>query len=93
MHPPVNVVISNVPGSPAPLCLAGAQLLAQYPVSVLIDGLALNVTVLSSRDNLDFGLVGDRDQIPDLWRLIDDLLAELDTFAALAPDRAARTAH
>jgi diacylglycerol O-acyltransferase / wax synthase len=33
---------------------------------VLIDGLALNMTVVSYRDNLDFGLVGDRDQIPDL---------------------------
>jgi diacylglycerol O-acyltransferase len=44
--------------------------------------------VLSYRDNLDFGLVGDRDQIPDLWRLIEDLRAELDTLAALVPDRA-----
>lgn len=45
------------------------------------------MTVPSYRNNLDFGLAGDRDQMPDLWRLIDDLRAELDTFAALAPDR------
>jgi WS/DGAT/MGAT family acyltransferase len=78
LAPPVNVVISNVPGSPAPLFLAGAQLLAQYPVSLIMDGVGLNLTVFSYRDALDLGVVCDRDMAPDAWPLIDHIEAELD---------------
>ena len=83
LAPPVNVVISNVPGSPAPLFLAGARLEAQYPVSVILDGAALNITVLSYRDGLDFGVVGDRELVPDVWELIEDLRLELADLSAL----------
>lgn len=77
LDPGINVVISNVPGSPAPLFCAGARLEAQYPVSVVLDGVGLNITVLSYRGSLDFGVVGDRELVPDAWELIDDLRAEL----------------
>jgi diacylglycerol O-acyltransferase / wax synthase len=73
----VNLVISNVRGSPVPLFCAGARLEAQYPVSVVVDGVGLNITVLSYRGSLDFGVVGDRELVPDAWELIDDLRAEL----------------
>jgi len=83
--PPLNVVISNVPGSPAPLFLAGARQQAQYPVSVIMDGAALNITVLSYRDGLDFGVVGDRELAPDVWELIEDLRLELADLRELLP--------
>jgi diacylglycerol O-acyltransferase / wax synthase len=78
MTPIFNVVISNVPGSPTPLYCAGAELLANYPVSAVTDGMGLNITVLSYRDRLDFAIVADREQVPDAWPLMDALSGALD---------------
>jgi diacylglycerol O-acyltransferase len=75
-----NLVVSNVPGPQFPLYLAGAELVANYPVSVITDGMGLNITVMSYCGHLDFGIVADREQMRDVWRLIDWLeesLAEL----------------
>jgi diacylglycerol O-acyltransferase / wax synthase len=66
-----NLVVSNVPGPQLPLYCAGARLEANYPVSVITDGLGLNITVMSYRGHLDFGIVADRDQMPDVWDLIE----------------------
>jgi diacylglycerol O-acyltransferase / wax synthase len=80
LEAPVNVVISNVPGSPQPLYCAGATLEAQYPVSAILDGIGLNITVLSYQDRLDFGIVADRAMLDDAGELIARLrvsLAEL----------------
>ena len=71
MNPPVNLVISNVPGPRQPLYLAGAELQHYYPVSTIVDGQGLNVTVQSYRDKLDFGLVSCRELVPDVWHLVD----------------------
>jgi hypothetical protein len=71
-------VISNVPGPREPLYLAGAELLAAYPVSVIVDGVGLNITVLSYRDDVDVGIVADRDQIDDVWGLMRGLERALD---------------
>jgi WS/DGAT/MGAT family acyltransferase len=79
-RPTWNLVISNVPGPQEPLYCAGARLDANYPVSVITDGMGLNITVMSYCGHLDFGIVADRDQIPDLWSLIgwlQDSLEEL----------------
>ena len=78
--PPFNLVVSNVPGPPVPLYVAGAKMVAQYPVSAIVDGVGLNVTVQSTNENLDFGFVADRDLVPDLWAMADlvaPTLAEL----------------
>jgi diacylglycerol O-acyltransferase len=72
-----NLVISNVPGPQFPLHFAGARLEAHYPISVITDGMGLNITVMSYCGNLDFGIVADREQMPDLWRLIDWLGEEV----------------
>jgi diacylglycerol O-acyltransferase / wax synthase len=79
-RPTWNLVISNVPGPQFPLYCAGARLDANYPVSVITDGMGLNMTVMSYCGHLDFGLVADRDQMPDLWKMIEwlrDSLEEL----------------
>jgi diacylglycerol O-acyltransferase len=73
LQPPVSVVISNVPGSPAPLYFCGARLVSQFPLSMLVDGVGLNITVLSYRDKLDVAVIGDRAQMTDVRRLVGDL--------------------
>ncbi|MEA2392021.1 MAG: diacylglycerol O-acyltransferase / wax synthase [Solirubrobacteraceae bacterium] len=88
-RPAWNLVISNVPGPPIPLYLAGAQLQANYPVSVITDGMGLNITVMSYMGHLDFGLVADREQIPDLWCMLEWLEDEL---LALRPEPARSSA-
>ena len=90
MNPPFNLVISNVPGPAQPLYSAGAQLQHFYPVSTIIDGQGLNMTVQSYNGNLDFGFVACRELVPDLWDMVDmlhDAMAELVQLAdaALAP--------
>jgi diacylglycerol O-acyltransferase / wax synthase len=70
-RPTWNLVISNVPGPQFPLYCAGARLEANYPVSVITDGMGLNITVMSYCGHLDFGIVADRDQMPDLWKMMD----------------------
>jgi diacylglycerol O-acyltransferase len=66
-----NLVISNVPGPQAPMYFDGARVKALYPVSVITDGMGLNITVFSYCGSLDFGIVADREQMPDVWKLID----------------------
>jgi diacylglycerol O-acyltransferase / wax synthase len=77
-RPPINLVISNVPGPRNPLYCAGAQLQAHFPVSVVIDGVGLNMTVMSYRDHVDFGIIADRDQVDDAWSLMDGAAAALE---------------
>ncbi len=80
LRPPLNLVISNVPGPPIPLYCAGAQMLSHYPVSVITDGVGLNITVMSYRDKIDFGIVVDRDMVDDAWSFAEamrDSLEEL----------------
>ncbi|MFC4123846.1 WS/DGAT/MGAT family O-acyltransferase [Nocardia rhizosphaerae] len=71
--PPFNIVISNVPGAREPLYWNGSRLDASYPLSIPLDGQAVNITLTSNGDNLDFGLVGCRRTLPDLHRLLDHL--------------------
>ncbi len=74
---PVNVVISNVPGPREALYFEGAKLEHYIPVSTITNGIGLNITVHSYEDQLDFGLVADRDLMPDLWDLVDLHMAEM----------------
>jgi diacylglycerol O-acyltransferase / wax synthase len=79
--PTWNLVISNVPGPPVPLYCAGARVVANYPVSVITDGMGLNITVMSYCGSLDFGIVADREQMRDVWKLIPWLRESLDELA------------
>jgi len=81
-HPPFNVIISNVPGPKEPMYFNGARLDGLYPVSIVLDGQALNITLTSRDKYLDFGLIGCRRSVPHLQRLLTHLetsLAELET--------------
>jgi diacylglycerol O-acyltransferase len=91
MPSPLNLVISNVPGPREPLYCAGAQLMAYYPVSTIVDGAGLNITVMSYLDHMDVGIIGDRDQLDDAWPMFEGMRAALEEFhALLGPEAAAR---
>jgi len=87
-RPPINVVISNVPGPRMPLYIAGARLDALYSVGPILEGIGLNITVWSYLDQMNFGLIACKDAMPDLWDLADglhDALEELQKAVAGAP--------
>jgi diacylglycerol O-acyltransferase len=78
MPPAANLIISNVPGPRKPLYFGQAKLKATYPLSVLIDGQALNITVVSYGDSINFGLMACQDTIPDLNVLAEYIESAID---------------
>jgi diacylglycerol O-acyltransferase len=68
--PPFNLVISNVPGPEEPLYWNGARLTGMYPLSIPLDGQAMNITLTSYAGQLQFGIVGCRRSVPSLQRLL-----------------------
>jgi len=74
-HLPVvfNVLVSNVAGPPVELSLAGNRIVGAYAFGPIVDGAALNVTVLSTGDRIGFGITSCPDLVPDVWRLADDV--------------------
>ncbi|ORM34743.1 wax ester/triacylglycerol synthase family O-acyltransferase [Williamsia sp. 1135] len=79
--PPFNVIISNVPGPQKDMYWNGAKLDGVYPASIALDGQALNITVATNGDKVNFGLTGARAEVPSLQRLLthlDTALEELE---------------
>jgi diacylglycerol O-acyltransferase len=79
-----NLTISNVPGPPIPVFCAGAKVLAMYPVSIPVHGIALNITVQSYIDKLNFGITADRKAVPDADHMADLLIASMTELKAAA---------
>ena len=75
---PFNVVVSNVPGPSFPFYFCGAKVVGNFPVSAIIDGVGLNVTVQSNNGMLDFGFVADRELVPDLWNMARSVQGHVD---------------
>ena len=78
-----NLVISNVPGPPVPLYMAGARMMTNYPTSIIVHGMALNITVQSYDQSLDFGLMADSAAMPDVRELADAIAIAFDDLRAL----------
>jgi diacylglycerol O-acyltransferase len=76
-RPLFNLTISNVPGPPYPLYLAGARLLAHYPLGPINDGAGLNITVMSYMTDLDVGIVSCSDLIEDPEVILEGMAAQL----------------
>lgn len=73
-HPPVhNLVISNTRGPPFSLFFAGARVEAVYPIGPVLEGAALNISVISYAGDIDVCAVADRDLVPDLWDIADGI--------------------
>jgi WS/DGAT/MGAT family acyltransferase len=88
--PPFNTVISNVPGPRRPMYWNGARLEGVYPASIVSEGAALNITLVSYDKNVDFGIIACRRTMPSVQQLIDDLeasLQELEEAAGLGTRR------
>ncbi len=87
VRPPFNLIISNVPGPKKTMYLNGAELTGTYPLSIPINGMALNITCNSYADDMDFGLTGCRRSVPHLQRLLghlDDELGALEKAAGVS---------
>ena len=76
--PSTNVTVSNVRGSPVPIYLAGAELLASHPFGPVADGMGLNITLLSYRDRIDIGISSSPDIVEDPWQILEAFRTELD---------------
>ncbi len=68
-----NAVVSNVPGAPVPIYLAGGRVESTYPVSVIMPGMGVNITVISYLDHVDFGFTVDPELVPDPWFLAEGI--------------------
>ncbi len=83
-----NLVISNVPGAPVPLYLAGAEFLTFHPLSIITHGLGLNITVQTYAGRVDFGIVADQKVLPhaaDLASAIEAAYAEIQALMTRTP--------
>lgn len=93
--PAFSTVISNVPGPREQLFWNGAALDGIYPASIVFDGFAMNITLVSYAKSLDFGIVACRRSLPEIQRMIDyleDALVELEEVAGLRVKSSKRTA-
>jgi diacylglycerol O-acyltransferase / wax synthase len=70
VRPPYNLIISNVPGPRTTHYWNGAKLTGTYPLSIPINGMALNITCTSYDGKMAFGLTGCRRTVPHLQRLL-----------------------
>ena len=77
LPPLANLVISNVPGPPVDLYLAGARLVHYFPVSIVIHGLALNITLQSYGPHLEFGVIASSDVVRKPAAIADAFAREL----------------
>jgi len=78
-----NVTISNVPGPTVPLYMAGAAMLTNYPTSIVVHGVALNITVQTYNQSLEFGLMACGEAMPEVAELAQHVQAAFDEFQGL----------
>ncbi len=89
LHRPIaNLVISNVPGPDFPLYLCGSELLGMFPFGPVMDGMGLNMTIMSYMGVLYWGLASDARAVPRLWDIaaaVPGAMTELMEAAGLEP--------
>ena len=84
-HRPVaNLIISNVPGPDFPLYLAGAEMVAGFPLGPVMDGIGVNITIMSYRGVLYWGIISCPETMPKVWKLATDIATALDELLAAA---------
>jgi diacylglycerol O-acyltransferase / wax synthase len=88
-----NLIISNVPGPPAPIYVGGARVEALYPVGGIVEGFGFTTIVFSYAGGLDLGFVVDRDSPADPWRLAAAFERSQKELLALTPRQKTRPAR
>jgi WS/DGAT/MGAT family acyltransferase len=87
LRPGINAIFSNVPGSREKLYLEGAELLMLYPLSIVTDGMGLNITVVSHVNKLCFAVMScptRQPEIQGLGKLIKESFRDLQAAARAA---------
>ncbi len=83
--PLANLVVSNVPGPTVPLYLAGAKMVANYPTSIVVHGVALNVTVQTYDQQLDLGVMACAQAMPEVAEFAAQIETAFEEFKGLPP--------
>jgi diacylglycerol O-acyltransferase len=84
-----NLIVTNVPGPQLPLYVRGREMHDVFPVAFLPKGHSLAIAIMSYNGQMNFGLLGDYDALPDLDRIGDGIEASLAELLALARRRRA----
>jgi diacylglycerol O-acyltransferase / wax synthase len=86
-----NLIVTNIPGPQVPLYVLGRKLIDLFPVAFLPEHHALAVAIMSYSGNMDYGLLGDYDALPDIDVIADGIDASLAELLVAARARSART--
>ncbi|RMF14461.1 MAG: wax ester/triacylglycerol synthase family O-acyltransferase [Candidatus Dadabacteria bacterium] len=90
--PPVhNLIVSNIPGTPETRTLAGYPVEAICPIGPVMEGVGLNITLLSYGNTLGFGVYVDAEQVSDPERIGAAIEAEYREFARRLLPKSAQT--
>jgi hypothetical protein len=81
-----NLIVTNVPGPQFPLYVLGREMLQAIPVAFLPENHALAIAIMSYNGQMNFGLLGDFDALPDIGVIADSIAGELATLVSLARD-------
>ncbi|HEY2142643.1 MAG TPA: wax ester/triacylglycerol synthase family O-acyltransferase [Solirubrobacteraceae bacterium] len=87
-----NLLVTNVPGPQFPLYVLGREMLAAYPIAFLPENHALAIGIMSYNGQMNFGLLGDFDALPDIGTIGENIAAELANLVSLARESAATPA-
>jgi len=79
-----NLIVTNVPGPQFPLYVLGREILEAYPVAFLPENHALAIAIMSYNGQMNFGLLGDFDAVPDIDLIGKGIEDELAMLLALA---------
>jgi WS/DGAT/MGAT family acyltransferase len=79
-----NLIVTNVPGPQFPLYVLGREMLQAFPVAFLPENHALAIAIMSYNGQMNFGLLGDFDALPDIDSIAENISAELQTLISLA---------
>jgi diacylglycerol O-acyltransferase / wax synthase len=84
-----NLIVTNVPGPQFPLYVRGREMAAVFPIAFLPRDHALAIAIMSYNGQMNFGLLGDYDALPDIDAIANGIEAALHELVALADREAA----
>ena len=82
-----NLIVTNVPGPQFPLYVLGREMLQAIPVAFLPENHAMAIAIMSYNGQMNFGLLGDFDALPDIDTIAENIDAELQTLIRLAREQ------